>query len=116
MFTKTGKLLTTQISNNDLYEFSIRAVALTKEKLGENGQVAPYVGAAEEAVNEMDNAFSHSLRSAFTPEIKRLHKERVALLTALRRHIAAREVSWQELPDVGNPGAEPLPAPADPQM
>ena len=100
MYTNIGKFLTGKIRNSDLYNFVVRLLALLAETLSENPVIASYIEAISKIVDTMEKVFSRNMKNSQTIEINKKHKERVDLLTALRRKIAAAQKLITDLAQV----------------
>jgi len=92
MFTKIGRLLTTNIGNYDLYNFSKRFIAKVSAIIGDNPAIAPYVAAISNATEEMKKVFSRNLKNPLTSKINRKDRERGNLLIAFRRKIGIAQL------------------------
>ncbi len=91
MFTNIGKLLTYGITNPDLYNFGVQATVMINEFMGDNAVLTPYIRGVSDAVDTMEKVFSRNLKNPFTVKIQRKNRERLDLLTALRRSICTAQ-------------------------
>ena len=91
MYTNIGKLLTAKIRSSDLYNFVVRLSAIVAGMLGENTVIAPYIEAVSRAVDAMEMVFSRNLKNPLTKKVNRKNRERINLLTALRREIGVAQ-------------------------
>lgn len=87
MFTQTGKLLVTDITNSVLYEFSIGLLGLLEEPEGQVGPLNDYVVAVTEATEKFKAAFNKNSKHPLTVRIKEKHDQRTSLYIALKRQI-----------------------------
>ncbi|MGD9200390.1 MAG: DUF6261 family protein [Chitinispirillia bacterium] len=91
MFTKIGKLLTTNISDASLYQFAEILHNKILEFPEVNDRLTHHVKEVGHAMDLFSDAFHRSRKSPYTRFINEKHRERKNLLTALRRHINAAQ-------------------------
>ncbi len=92
MFTKTGKLLITNIKNSDLYDFAVQFITKVGESFENNPTIAPYYTTAMKTIEEMEKVISRNLKNPLTVQVINKNKERAYFLAALRRKIGVSQM------------------------